>query len=320
MKKLFSLLVTLSILSCSTVENDLNPDTQNPINVYVAGQKNQQASYWINNELILLEDSDFAYSRAEKIIVSNNDVYVLGKANATGSNYETNLFWKNGILTNINTSFFNQLLNNALVIDDMEVSGSDVYFIGYTVDWDSGIYSLKTWKNNVPTELLTNNNTDFVSAKATIKVNNNIVYVTAPKENGYFIGGTFFSKEGYKLNGFAFNTNDVFLFGEQILAVNPVTGYYENISTTVETTFPSDSDIKKLQFDNSNVYYSSLFNISKNGTAVYNAAQNDIIITFAVLNDNLFVIEGSNSQIMKINDVIAMNASSGESFYALFVD
>lgn len=47
MKKLFSLLVILlTLISCSNVDDVNNPSTQDPIDVYVAGSKNNQACYW----------------------------------------------------------------------------------------------------------------------------------------------------------------------------------------------------------------------------------------------------------------------------------
>ncbi|MDI1317561.1 hypothetical protein [Flavobacterium sp.] len=321
MKKLcsiFAMVLLTFTISCNNDENVANPITQNPVDVYVAGQKNNQACYWKNNQLVVLDPGSFTGSAAKKIIVSNDDVYVLGTAFPTGgSNYGPNLYWKNGVLTNLNALFFTESLDNFLYVSDMDVVGSDVYFVGFTKNFATNAFSLKTWKNNVATDLINNNTTNANAEVCKIKVQNNEIYVTTPSW-GVFVNTVSQSvPSGVELKGIAGNNNQITIYGRNS---NSNTVYYKNLSTNLESNSSVIQDVEKLMFDNNNLYFSSLFGIYKNSILGYSIPQTDIIKTFTVVSDNLYTIEGSNSQIVKINNVITMTATSNEVYNNLYID
>ncbi len=311
-------LLTLTI-SCNDDDNLVNPTTQNPVDVYVAGQKNEQACYWKNNQLVMLDAGTFLGTESIKIIESSGDVYVLGKAYPSGgNNYGASLLWKNGVLTNLSALYFNQTLNNALIIDDLDVVGNDVYLVGYTKDWSTGEFSLKTWKNNIATDLLNNNTSNVFNKPCSIKFMNNNVYVTTP-DAGIYVNTTFQSvTNGIELKGIATkNNNEIYVYGSNS---NTNSVYYKNLNTNVESNNSIIQNVEKLLFDGNEMHFSSLFNIYKNSILNYSIPQTDIIKTFSVLNDNLYTIEGSNSQILKINNVITMTTAADEVYTSLFID
>ena len=310
-------LLTLTV-GCNEVDNLVNPTTQNSVNVYVAGQKNEQACYWKNNQLTMLNSGTFSGSESIKIIESNGDVYVLGRAYPSGgSNYGVNLLWKNGVLTNLNALYFNQTSNNALIIDDIDVVGNDVYLVGYTKDWSTGAFSLKTWKNNIATDLLNTTTTNVFNNPCSIKFLNNNVYVTTP-DGGIYVNTTFQSVAiGIELKGIAVkNNNEVFVYGSN---TNTNSIFYKNLNTNVESNTSFNQNVRKLLFDGNEMYFSSLFSIYKNSIVNYSIPQSDIIKTFSVKNDNLYTIEGSNSQILKINNVTTMTTAADEVYTNLFI-
>ncbi|MFT5762446.1 MAG: hypothetical protein ACI8WA_001575 [Polaribacter sp.] len=322
MKNLFYLLsmvlITLTI-SCNDDDNLINPTTQNPVDVYVAGQKNEQACYWKNNQLVMLDAGTFLGTESIKIIESSGDVYVLGRAYPSGgNNYGASLLWKNGVLTNLSALYFNQTLNNALIIDDLDVVGNDVYLVGYTKDWSTGEFSLKTWKNNIATDLLNNNTSNVFNKPCSIKFMNNNVYVTTP-DAGIYVNTTFQSvTNGIELKGIAIkNNNEIYVYGSNS---NTNSVYYKNLNTNVESNNSIIQNVEKLLFDGNEMHFSSLFNIYKNSILNYSIPQTDIIKTFSVLNDNLYTIEGSNSQILKINNVITMTTAADEVYTSLFIN
>jgi hypothetical protein len=322
MKNLFYLLsmvlITLTI-SCNDDDNLINPTTQNPVDVYVAGQKNEQACYWKNNQLVMLDAGTFLGTESIKIIESSGDVYVLGRAYPSGgNNYGASLLWKNGVLTNLSALYFNQTLNNALIIDDLDVVGNDVYLVGYTKDWSTGEFSLKTWKNNIATDLLNNNTSNVFNKPCSIKFMNNNVYVTTP-DAGIYVNTVFQSvTSGIELKGIAIkNNNEIYVYGSNS---NTNSIYYKNLNTNVESNNSIIQNVEKLLFDDNEMHFSSLFNIYKNSILNYSIPQTDIIKTFSVLNDNLYTIEGSNNQILKINNVITMATAADEVYTSLFID
>jgi hypothetical protein len=68
------------------------------------------------------------------------------------------------------------------------------------------------------------------------------------------------------------------------------------------------------------MFFSNLFDVYKNSILNYSIPQTDIIKTFSVVDDNLYTIEGSNSQILKINNVITMSTGTDEVYTSLFID
>jgi hypothetical protein len=176
MNKFVSLLFAIILISCTDVDDLVDSSTQNPVDVYIAGVKTNNAAYWKNNQSYLLTGGNGG--EANKICVSNNNIHVLGKK--TLDNWRTEyLHWENGNLTNLNTAFNTpqHLGQHVRSITDMEVVGHDVYFVGYTKNplLTAERYELVYWKNGVKTVL--DNNINNPTFQAKIKVVTNTVYV-----------------------------------------------------------------------------------------------------------------------------------------------
>jgi hypothetical protein len=326
MKKLLfiSTLLLFSLLhvSCSTNSISNNALPSSPVDVYVTGSKNGQACYWKNNQLIQLNSGTFVGTNATKIIISNNNVYVLGST--TNGNPTTYLYWKNGVLTNLNTSFSTSA-QTVLSIEDIDVVGNDVYFVGYTGPAMLTVIQqvLTVWKNSLPTVLNTSNQSyNFLSK---IKVLNNNVYVTGKNNNGtstgYYLNNLFNPLLNSTPRGFAVNINSIYTFGGELTG-----GFYYDIINNVNTTinFATSSSVFNMCFDNNNVYYSSQTDVYKNGS-LFSASPVGLnnLVDFKVLNDNLYKIinfGGVNFyQTTEINGVTTMITSSGEFFNSLFI-
>lgn len=296
MKKILLILTLctgLLQISCSedSVMESSNVPTNNSVDVYVAGQKDNQACYWKNNQLVLLESGGITAPTANKITVVNNDVYVLGIGAGTTTTLETPpMFWKNGVLTNLKTSL-STADEEVMTITDFEVVGSDVYFVGYTkrriITFDD--YSLAYWKNGVKT--VVHDYGTFVQNFPKIKAVNNTVYIAASNTgdgtlNGYYTNNVFTEIPFSTLNGLAVNNNEVYAYG----TVNSG-GYYKNITTNSETSFPAVATITSMSFDNNNVYLTDVASIYKNGV-MFDAGQPQLggIIDFKILNNNTYKI------------------------------
>ena len=290
MKKLISLFVILLTISCSTVD-DLNTSTQNPVDVYIAGVKTNNAAYWKNNQSYLLSGGDGG--EATKICVSNNNVHVLGKK--TLDNWITEyLHWENGNLTNLNTSF-NTPAQHVRSITDMEVVGSDIYFVGYTKNpiIAAEIYELVYWKNGVKTVL--DNNINNPTFQAKIKIVNNTVYVIGYTSScfnschGIYVNNVFQSfSVGVLSKDITVKENQVYVYGT-ITTTN--TGFYKNMATGVETTLTTIPSVYKLLFDNNNTYVADGVNIFKNNTQIYSSSFFSFYIDFIALNNNVYILK-----------------------------
>lgn len=290
MKKLISLFIILLTISCSTVD-DLNTSTQNPVDVYIAGVKTNNAAYWKNNQSYLLSGGDSG--EANKICISNNNVHVLGKK--TSDNWiSVYLYWENGNLTNLNTAF-NTPAQHVRSITDMEVVGNDVYFVGYTKNpiIAAEIYELVYWKNGVKTVL--DNNIDNPTFQAKIKVVNNTIYVIGNTSNcfnschGIYVNNAFQSVSvGVLLNDITVKDNQVYVYGK-ITTTN--TGFYKNMATGVETTLTTIPSVEKLFFDNNNTYITDGVNIFKNNTQIYSSSWFSFYIDFIALNNNVYILK-----------------------------
>jgi hypothetical protein len=310
MKNLFYLLsmvlLTLTI-SCNDDEDLVNPTTQNPVDVYVAGQKNNQACYWKNNQEFILNGSEGA--EADTIFVSNNNIHVLGRKyfdNWTVSY----LYWNNNVLTNLNNGF-NTSDQHLRSITGMDVVGNDVYFVGYTKNplITAEIYQLAYWKNGVKTVL--DNNINNPTFQAKIKVVNNIVYVIGNTSNcfnschGVYINGVFQSVPvGVLLEGITKKNNEIYIYGTNQTSN---TAYYRNLITSIETNLTTISTIVKLIFDNNNIFIADGSNIFKNNSQVYSSTFFSFYIDFTVLNDNVFILKREGDfgtyDALYINDV-----------------
>lgn len=290
MKKLISLFVILLTISCCNVD-DLNTSTQNPVDVYIAGVKTNNAAYWKNKQSYLLTGG--SGGEATKICVSNNNVHVLGKK--TLDNWITEyLYWENGNVTNLNASF-NTPAQHVRSITDMEVVGNDVYFVGYTKNplIAAEIYELVYWKNGVKTVL--DNNINNPTFQAKIKVVNNTVYVIGYTSNcfnschGIYVNNVFQSfSVGVLSKDITVKENQVYVYGT-ITTTN--TGFYKNMATGVETTLTTIPSVYKLLFDNNNTYVADGVNIFKNNTQIYSSSFFSFYIDFIALNNNVYILK-----------------------------
>lgn len=312
------MVILLTLISCSNVDDLNNPSTQDPIDVYVAGSKNNQACYWKNNQLIMLDVGMFSnQTAAQKIIVLNNDVYVFGTAYFPNTDRIEYLFWKNNVLTNLSTTY-NTSSASVLLISDMEIENNDVYFVGFTQESDPKI---TYWKNG---EKIVLGIAENLIDNPKIKVVNNTIYITGKINNieGYYVNGVFNELQDTFLKDFSINNNEVYVYGGK---TNGINGYYKNISTGTETILSNLNFVNKLEFDMNNSYFSNSEEIYKNTTLIHTVpfATNNIF-DFKVLNNNLYIIEGldvnNNPLIVKINNVITMTSAIDEDFISLFID
>jgi hypothetical protein len=327
MKKLLIFLaVGVSFLhtACST-DSVSDTNTANPVDVYIAGSKDGHACYWKNNQLVLLDSGAFTDLSAKKIVVSNDDVYVLGYGFA-GSSTSSPLVWKNGILTNLGMTLRTDEYFPSIV--DMQVIGNDVYYAGYTyaIPFDTSNPSkLAYWKNNVIN--VVDEFPTFVFSEARIKVVNNDICIIASNDQsivikGYYLNGAYHQIPGVWSYNLTSSNDQIYAFGSQ-----QPNGFYYNISSGVQTsvTTSNTTGINQMGFDNGNLYYSDGEKIYKNGTIVYseNFLTNNIL-DFNPLNDNLFVISGGNdvnnaNEELRINGVTTLTAAEGENFVTLFL-
>lgn len=291
MKKTLLILILFTGLLQISCSEDLvtNDSANNSVDVYVAGQKNSQACYWKNNQLVLLDSGEITAPLASKIIVANNDVYVLG----IGVNDTETLpmFWKNGVLTNLKTSL-STANEEVRAITDFEIIGNDVYFVGYTrtlLTFDDN--SLVYWKNGLKT--VVHDYGSNVPNNSKIKVVNNTIYITGTNNggdetiNGFYLNNVFNEIPNSILNGLAVNNNEVYAYG----TLNNE-GYYKNINTNSETTFPTTmTAISKMLFDNNSMYFTNGSSIYENGVLFdENQSQLGQIMDFKILNGNTYKI------------------------------
>lgn len=312
------MVILLTLISCSNVDDVNNPSTQDPIDVYVAGSKNNQACYWKNNQLVMLDVGMLSdQTSAQKIIVSDNDVYVFGTAYFPNTDRTEYLFWKNNFLINLSTTY---TTSNAsvLLISDMEIENNDVYFVGFTQESDP---KTTYWKNG---EKIVLGIAENLIDNPKIKVVNNTIYITGKVNNieGYYVNGVFNELQDTFLKDFSVNNNEVYVCGGK---TNGINGYYKNISTGTETILSNLNFVSKLEFDMNNSYLSNSEEIYKNTTLIHTVpfATNNIF-DFKVLNNNLYIIEGlnvnNNPLIVKINNVITMTSAIDEGYISLFID
>ena len=329
MKKiLFTLLFVTSLLhiSCSDDAITNSPTTINPVDVYVAGSKDAKACYWKNGQIVLLDSGEFTESDVTKVIVANGNVYAFGYGALNNSITTLSyLFWKNGVLTNLKTSFST---NSQIVssIDDMEVIGNDVYFVGFMKPALLAVelYDLVYWKNGVKTIINSNLNG---SGATQIAVQNNDVYVTlSPTFNislsGYYKNNVFYGNPDLIFDGLAAINNQVVVYGTT--GFNP---FYKNTVTNATTMVPfvNENSITIMVFDNNNLYYSNQSQVIKNGVLFNQSQIPNVISDFKIVNDNLYKIESdvygnpNDKQTVVINNSIVLTTTSGEFFESIFV-
>ncbi|WP_295221854.1 hypothetical protein [uncultured Chryseobacterium sp.] len=228
----FLFLLTI-IFSCTPNDNDeILEKNVVSYDVYVAGMENYKACYWKNNIKINLFSPDS--TTANKILIENNDVHVLGKtrANFNGSYY----YWKNNVRLNLE-QYLGIPAGHYYKILDMAVDGNDTYFIGY-YDTLSPVavqkYAFCLWKNGIKTELNTSDNIIYDDSK--ISVFNHQSYISATIlnagtiESGYYVNSVFHTVPGIiRVCNFAET-----LSGIQFLYTKNYNYYFMQLSTNTE--------------------------------------------------------------------------------------
>ena len=295
MKKLVLVALTLFIMGCSNNENISEPNNLSSIDVYVAGQKEGNATYWKNNTEITLDNGGFSGSTANKIIVQNNNVYVFGRGDSTY------LLWENGSVTNLNEEF-QEPGYEVDYITDMIIDGNDVYFIGYLKSsTNPTTYDLVYWKNGIKTVILTN--CIFRHQQSSIKIINDNVYVFSKNDNnqkGVFTNNSFNPIDsGHLAYGITTKENEIYTYGS-IIGNSDITGFYKNVITGIETT--NEQSIENLAFDVSDIYtvvyhndnnaFSSRREILKNNESYYISPEGfeSHIVDLKVKNGNVYTI------------------------------
>lgn len=133
-------------------------------NIYVVGSElnsngDPVAKIWINGAPQILTDEPNSYG--EKVIVSNNDIYVLFYVLENDSYVRK--IWKDGVISETQGGVTNFAVNNG-----------DVYMVGY-----DGQYAM-LWKNGVGSKLT---NGEFSSVANDIEIKDNNVYIVGSEQS-----------------------------------------------------------------------------------------------------------------------------------------
>ncbi|GGN12742.1 hypothetical protein GCM10010967_55930 [Dyadobacter beijingensis] len=181
------LLLSVFLLSCSLEDHVLPAQYDIYVAGYEANGERSIAKYWKNGIPVELETLTTSYQLvATGITVSGSDVHVVGAIQV--GNDAIGKYWKNGVLFNGWTNFVPKRLN------DVAVSGPDVYLAGYTqngTDPQVAAY----WKNG--TALFLN---DAQNAQATgIVLSGNDLYVSGHKFNDHVLVARYW-KNGIEVN------------------------------------------------------------------------------------------------------------------------
>jgi hypothetical protein len=323
MKKLLFLstllLCSLLHVSCNPDDVTNNPTTTNPVDVYVAGSKDGQACYWKNGQIVMLDSSEPNSVEATKIIVSNNDVYVLGNTNSNAQ-ITKYFLWKNNILTNL-TASYSDLNQTVLSVEDMFIEGNNIYFSGH-IQNTTPTQILVFWKNGQQNIL---GESPYISNDSSIFVKNNQVFVKGYKTIngvdtlGYYKDGVFYPATYSSISGITSDGNSVFVYGSTEFFF----GYYKNISNNVETVIPAVESIRFLDFNTNTTYYTDLNEVYKNNYLFYaRPIEYSAILDIKVKNDNIYLIRGFGSNpaySVQINNITTQQPATDEIFKSLFI-
>lgn len=287
MKKIIFLIFAFVLLISCDENSELESNLVNAesVDIYVTGQYNNIPCYWKNNELVLLDNTGISYGIAQKIMISGSDVYVFGQ----GTGYLNTLYWKNGVLINLN-SLLNPSNEPFFQVNDMFIDGSDVYFCG-----NIGNYTTREicyWKNGVKTTINSNDN----GSAYLMLVSNSDLYFSVQNNlgRGYYKNGVFTNETDYcAIYGFSKIDSDVYLYGikDNSLTGSNYQGYYKNLTTGNSTYLSNTEDVRNLNGDNNNLYFnnsSDIFTNNNPSTFFYSGVTS--IIDFKILNDNSYVL------------------------------
>lgn len=331
-KLIFSFLALL-VISCTSTETERATVVSD---VYVAGSKANHATFWKNSVLQSLTDVGFVSSRADTLLVKNNDIHILGTGKVGGN--EKTLYWKNNVLTNLTDTFSTS--TEIATISSMDVdSNNDVYFVGMTknITVTPNTYKLVYWKNGV--QYIVDSLT-YATCQNTIKVVNNSVYIsiaylTATQNlTGYYINNVYYPSADY-IWGVTCSSSDVYTYGRS----NTMTGaYYKNISTNSLTNLVSPTNygeilpIYKMCFDSGDIFACNGSYVYKNGAIIYTTPLPTAPFVTSgnkdmdVKNSSLYIlneqgdINGNVAQIVLKDGMLLIQNATDERFNSLFVN
>lgn len=241
MKNLFlCLLFLLSFVSCRNSDEGILEKNVPTYDVYVSGMENSLACYWKNNIKTNLTLGDNL--RASKIIVENNNTYILGN-NINLTSQGQYYFWKNNIREDLR-QYLSIPSTAPFAIFDMAIDNGDEYFIGY-YDTFSPIgpdqYAFCIWKNGVKT-ILNSNSDPSIYWSSKINIFNHQVYVAShirvgnSIDSGYFLNSIYNSVPNVSwVCNFSKNSN-----GINFLYVENQNFVYKNLSTNVNSTIATN--------------------------------------------------------------------------------
>lgn len=331
MEKAFSFLViVLLTISCNNVDDVVNTSTQNPIDVYVAGQKNGQPCYWKNNQLVMLDSGGFNNAYATKIIVSNGDVHVLGETPVPQfvNSYSLYLYWKNGVLTNLHDEL-DTGTDVLKYISNMTVVNDDVYFSGGIANSINAFNSKPAlWANGIITILENQPNGNYLTS---IQVINNNVYAFGNKyinnetRFGYYLNNVFYSESDTNFYGVQYSNNHIYLFGSKInSSTNTYTGFYRDEQTGIETFITNTDSVSDIITDSGNMYFNTSNGLYLNNNLISILTNGNLLRFLTILDNNNYTLSVTDSSDLtyyfEINNIISMqiNESQGR-FISLFL-
>lgn len=283
--------------------------------VYITGGIDDRAVFWKDGVVTFLtavpaNPNKFAYG--SRILVYNNDVYVLGAEydSTVNGNVGTIKLWKNGALTNIT--------NGTTDAEGygLDVYNGDVYICG--AERVGNNYIGKIWKNGIAT-LLPKDTFDFVDPSG-IKIINGDIYVsgmgsrtipnTGTTEKAlYWKNGVinYLSNSGSTnvgTSGIFVNNTDVYITGYENIAGQPASTsvfWKNNVKTTIAVS--------------ASYTYASVFSIFVDNNDVYIAGSQ------AQQNQGIYVSNATYWKNNSINLLTNYSSSSGSSayFYDIFV-
>lgn len=326
--KLVLLITSFAFISCTSDEITSTDATS----VYISGQKSNHACYWKDGQIQLLDDGGFSNSSADTLLVVNNDVHILG--NGYNGTYEA-LYWKNNVLANLTTNYATTT-DVVEYIGGMDVNAAnDLYIVGVTKNLVSNptTYDLVYWKNHVKYSVTTF--TSFPNHEIRIKVVNDDVYISSPKEisgvltEGYFVNGSFTAVPNTYITGITMLNSDLYIYGR----TNAYLSYYKNCSTNSDTLITTNNQVFKMGYDNGLVYAVIDQNIIENGVITYTlpeplTAYNYYRITcFDAKNSSKYMITTEDvtstnytDQKLYINNSMVLQNNSDEVFKCLFIE
>jgi hypothetical protein len=251
------------MMSCTSDDGPI----EMPVNVYIAGtaynEQNTPTAILLKNGVEQnLADALNYRSYAKKVIVDNNNVYVLGSFE--NENIGKSVVWKNGQIV---------WEANDEIARDFVVINSNLYVLTRIRNYN--IFGLKYWINNTPFEI--ESNISFESPNSYIRVNDNKVYITSSglysTQSGQTAGLGIFIYNNGELN-FLENSENQVLSGFEIVNNN----FHITSNSFSSGSKYWTSDTFSLNF-NSNINFSGLKVLDND---VYTFGQNEELPFYAI--------------------------------------